>query len=71
MTGPFHDGPAPDWDASVVLGAVAVERRAVSKARYWAITRDELTELAERAGFGYVEWLRHAYCPPPTVAPIG
>ncbi|MET9228016.1 class I SAM-dependent methyltransferase [Lentzea sp. NPDC003310] len=36
----------------------------VSKARYWAITRHEITALAERAGFGYVEWLLDAYYQP-------
>jgi SAM-dependent methyltransferase len=46
-------------------------RAVVSKARYWAITRHELTELAARAGFGYVEWLLHAYYQPLMVAPIG
>ncbi|MFS8102989.1 class I SAM-dependent methyltransferase [Lentzea alba] len=43
----------------------------VGKARYWAITRHELTELAERAGFGYGEWFLHAYYQPLFVAPIG
>ncbi len=46
-------------------------RVVVSKARYWAITRHEITELAERAGFDYVQWLLHAYCQPLMVAPNG
>ncbi|MCR3748483.1 class I SAM-dependent methyltransferase [Lentzea californiensis] len=43
----------------------------VGKARYWAIARHEITALAERAGFGYVEWLLHAYCQPLFVAANG
>ncbi|MFD4675412.1 methyltransferase domain-containing protein [Lentzea sp. NPDC058450] len=43
-------------------------RVVVGKARYWAITRHEITELAERAGFGYVEWLLDAYYQPLFVA---
>ena len=46
-------------------------RGVVSKTRYWAITRDEVTELAERAGFGYVEWLLHAYYQPLMVTANG
>lgn len=46
-------------------------RVVVSKARYWAITRDEITELAERAGFGYVEWSLNAYYQPLFVAANG
>ena len=46
-------------------------RVVVGKARYWAITRDEITELAERAGFGYVEWLLHAYYQPLMIATNG
>ena len=43
----------------------------VGKARYWAITRHEITDLAERAGFDYVEWLLDAYYQPLLVAPSG
>lgn len=43
----------------------------VGKARYWAITRYEITELVERAGFGYAEWFLRAYCQPLMVAPNG
>lgn len=43
----------------------------VGKARYWAVTRHEITELVERAGFGYVEWLPHAYYQPLMVAANG
>ncbi|WP_394616358.1 methyltransferase domain-containing protein [Lentzea sp. JNUCC 0626] len=43
-------------------------RVVVGKARYWAITRHEITALAERAGFGYVEWSLHAYYQPLLVA---
>ncbi|GAA3675754.1 hypothetical protein GCM10022267_73230 [Lentzea roselyniae] len=39
-------------------------RVVVSKTRYWAVTCDEITELAERAGFGYLEWSLHVYCQP-------
>ncbi|RDI27891.1 hypothetical protein [Lentzea flaviverrucosa] len=46
-------------------------RVVVGKARYWAIARHEITELAERAGFGYAEWLLHAYYPPLLVATNG
>lgn len=46
-------------------------RAVVSKARYWAITRYEITELVERAGFGYAEWLLRAYYHPLMVAPNG
>jgi SAM-dependent methyltransferase len=46
-------------------------RVVVGKTRYWAITRHEITELAERAGFGYVEWSLHAYYQPLMVAPNG
>jgi glycine/sarcosine N-methyltransferase len=46
-------------------------RVVVGKARYWAITRHEITELAERAGFGYMEWLLHAYYQPLMVAANG
>ena len=46
-------------------------RVVVDKARYWAITRHELTELVERAGFGYAEWLLHAYYQPLMIAPNG
>jgi glycine/sarcosine N-methyltransferase len=35
-------------------------RVVVGKARYWAITRHEITELAERTGFDYSEWSLHA-----------
>lgn len=44
MTGAFHDG------GGVVVG----------KARYSVITCHEVTELAEHAGRGYLEWLLHA-----------
>jgi glycine/sarcosine N-methyltransferase len=43
----------------------------VGKARYWAITRHEITELAELAGFDYAEWSLHAYCQPLMVATNG
>lgn len=43
----------------------------VSKARYWAITRHEITELAERAGFDYAEWWLRAYYQPLFVAANG
>jgi glycine/sarcosine N-methyltransferase len=46
-------------------------RVVVGKTRYWAITRHEITELAKRAGFGYVEWSLHAYYQPLMVAPNG
>jgi SAM-dependent methyltransferase len=46
-------------------------RVVVGKARYWAITRDELTELAERAGLRHVEWSLHAYYQPLMVAANG
>ncbi|MFI6101559.1 methyltransferase domain-containing protein [Lentzea sp. NPDC051213] len=46
-------------------------RVVVGKARYWAITRHEVTELVERAGFGYSEWLLHAYYQPLMVAANG
>ncbi|GAB2820261.1 class I SAM-dependent methyltransferase [Lentzea nigeriaca] len=46
-------------------------RVVVGKARYWAITRDEITELAERAGFGNAEWLLHAYYQPLMIATNG
>lgn len=46
-------------------------RVAVGKARYWAITRNEFTELAERAGFDYAEWLLHAYYQPLMIATNG
>ncbi len=46
-------------------------RAVVSKARYWAITRYEITELAERAGFGYAEWFLRAYYQPLMVATNG
>jgi SAM-dependent methyltransferase len=46
-------------------------RVVVSKARYWAITRHELTELAERAGLRHVEWSLHAYYQPLMVAANG
>lgn len=46
-------------------------RVVVDKTRYWAITRHEITELVKRAGFGYAEWLLHAYYQPLMVAPNG
>lgn len=46
-------------------------RVVVGKARYWAITRHELTELAERAGLRHVEWSLHAYYQPLMVAANG
>jgi SAM-dependent methyltransferase len=46
-------------------------RVVVGKARYWAITRHELTELVKLAGFGYPEWSLHAYYQPLMVAPNG
>jgi len=46
-------------------------RVVVGKARYWAITRHELTELAERAGLCHVEWSLHAYYQPLMVAANG
>jgi len=46
-------------------------RVVVGKARYWAITRYEITALAERAGFGYLEWSLHAYYQPLMVATNG
>jgi len=46
-------------------------RVVVSKARYWAITRHELTKLAERAGLRHVEWSLHAYYQPLMVAANG
>jgi SAM-dependent methyltransferase len=46
-------------------------RVVVGKTRYWAITRHEITELVERAGFGYAEWFLDAYYQPLMVAPNG
>ncbi|WP_245848677.1 class I SAM-dependent methyltransferase [Lentzea kentuckyensis] len=46
-------------------------RVVVGKARYWAITRHELTDLVERAGFDYVEWSVHGYYQPLMVAANG
>lgn len=43
----------------------------VGKARYWAITRYEITDLMERAGFDYSEWFLRAYCQPLLVAANG
>lgn len=46
-------------------------RVVVGKARYWAIARHEITELVERAGFDYAEWLLDAYYQPLMIAANG
>jgi SAM-dependent methyltransferase len=46
-------------------------RVVVGKARYWAITRDQITDLAERAGFDSPEWFLSAFYQPLMIAPNG